>query len=182
MKKLIVLIFISSFFFISCSDEQVEIEKVIELKRASLNAEDTSVKDPKVKGAGHSGDFAFRIDSVNQYSAGFVEYLNDSLVNSRIRVCVNFWARANNPMKGDCYALSLCKKDGSCTWNTFDVINYNAKPNEWVNIVDSVTLTEEQFNDTGSLIKLFAFNANKSTVVDFDDITIQIKKVYTVLE
>lgn len=182
MKKLVTLILAGSIIFTSCSDEPIEVEKSVVLKNVTLTAEDTLSMDPKVKGQGHTGDFAFRTDSVNQYSAGFVEYLQDSLVNSKIRVCVNFWAKSTNPQKGDCLALSFCKKDGACTWNSIDVVNYTTKPNEWVNIIDSITYTAEQFNDSGSLIKVFAFNPNKITTVDFDDINIQIKKVHTVLE
>ncbi len=182
MKKIIILLLINSMFFTSCSDDLIEVEKTVELKNITLTAEDTLSADSRVKGQGHSGDFAFRIDSSNQYSAGYVENLNDSLLNSKIRVCLNFWAKSTNPLKGDCLALSFCKKDGACSWNSFDVVNYTTKPNEWVNVVDSFTYNADQFNEAGCLIKVFAFRGNKSTIVDFDDVNIKIKKIYTVLE
>lgn len=183
MKKFITLIIISSFLFVSCSDELVEVEKTIDLKKVTLNAEDSlTALGYRIKGAGHSGDFAYRTDSANQHSAAIVENLHDSLVNSSIRVCVNFWVKSTNPIKGDCLGLTFCKKDGTCTWNSFDIINYTSKPNEWVNIIDSITYNANQFTEPGSLIKVFAFNPNKTTAVDFDDINIQIKKVYTVVE
>lgn len=183
MKKIELLVMISSFIFTACSDELVEVEKTVELKKATLSAEDTlAALGFRMQGAGHAGDFAYRTDSLNQYSAGFAENLQDSLVGSKIRVCVNFWAKSTNPLKGDCLGVTLCKKDGSCTWNSFDVNNYTTKPNEWVNINDSITYNAGQFNETGSLIKVFAFNPNKTTIVDFDDINIVIKKVYTVTE
>ncbi len=183
MKKLITLIFAASFLFVSCSDELVEVEKTIELKKLTLNAEDTlAALGNRIKGGGHTGDFAYRTDSANQHSAAIVENLNDSLVNSSIRVCVNFWAKSTNPIKGDCLGVTFCKKDGSCTWNSFDIATYTSKPNEWINIIDSVTYNVDQFREAGSFIKAFGFNPNKTTAVDFDDITIQIKKVYTVVE
>lgn len=183
MKKLITLIFVSSILFTSCSDELVEVEKTVVLKKVTLSAEDTlTALGYRIKGGGHSGDFAFRTDSANQYSAAFLENLQDSLVGSRIRVCVNYWVKTTNPLKGDCLALTLCKKDGSCTWNSFDIVKYTSKANEWVNIVDSITYNADQFNEPGSLVKLFAYNPNKTTTVDFDDIIIEIKKVDTVVE
>jgi hypothetical protein len=183
MKKIALLIVVSSFFLQSCSNELVEVEKTIELKKANLNAEDTiAALGFRIQGAGHSGDFAYRTDSVNQYSAAFAENLQDSLVGSKIRVCVNFWAKSTNPLKGDCLGVTFCKKDGSCAWNGFDIINYTAKSNEWVNIIDSLTYSADQFAEAGSLIKVFAFNPNKTTIVDFDDINIVIKKVYIVAE
>jgi len=182
MKTFIAILFVYSFLFASCSDETMEVEKSTEISQATLNAEDSTSLDPKIKGQGHTGNFAYRIDSANQYSAGFSQNLEDSLLGSSIRVCVNFWAKATDVKKGDCLALSFCKKNGECTWNSFDILNYHAKPNEWINIVDSVTFAENQFNDSNNLIKIFAFHANKNTIVDFDDITIKIKKIYTVLE
>jgi hypothetical protein len=182
MKKLIPFILFASVILVSCDDEVTEVEKTAEFKKITLTAEDTLSTDPRVKGQGHTGDFAYRIDSINQYSAGFYENLNDTLVGSRIRVCLNYWVKSTNPLKGDCLALSFVKKDGSLTWNSFDVVNYTNKPNEWVNVIDSLTYTADQFSEGGCVIKVFAFSGNKSTIVDFDDVTITLKKVYTVAE
>jgi hypothetical protein len=182
MKNVIAIVFAFSFLFASCSDETIEEEKSTELLQVLLNAEDSLSNEPRVKGQGHTGNFAYRIDSANQYSAGFFHNLNDSLLGSSIRVCVNFWAKANDVKKGDCLALSICKKNGECSWNSFDILNYNAKPNEWINIVDSITFNEEDLKDSNNSIKVFAFHADKNTIVDFDDISIKIKKVYTVIE
>lgn len=182
MKKIIALFCAYSILFISCSDDTIEVEKTLELKQVVLNAEDSTSIDPRTKGEGHSGNFAYRIDSANQYSAGFFQNLEDSLLGSSIRVCVNFWAKATDVKKGDCLALSFCKKNGECTWNSFDILNYKAKPNEWINIVDSITFNKEEFKDSNNSIKVFAYHANKNTIVDFDDMTITIKKVYTVME
>jgi hypothetical protein len=182
MKKIIIFLLACSTITISCSDDTIEVEKSTELKQVLLTAEDSTCIDPRVKGQGHTGSFAYRIDSANQYSAGFFQNIEDSLIGSSIRVCVNFWAKANDVKKGDCLALSFCKKNGECTWNSFDILNYKAKPNEWINIVDSVTFSKEEFKDSTNLIKVFAFHADKNTIVDFDDITIKIKKIYTVIE
>ncbi len=182
MKTFIAVLFVYSFLFASCSDETMEVEKSTELLHVLLNAEDSTSIDSRVKEQSHTGNFAYRIDSANQYSAGFFHNIDDSLLGSSIRVCVDFWAKANDVKKGDCLAISICKKNGECTWNSFDILNYNAKPNEWINIVDSITFNEVDLKDSNNLIKVFAFHADKNTIVDFDDISIKIKKVYSVIE
>ncbi len=183
MKKITVLIASATFFLCSCKEGLIEIEKTTDIKKITLTAEDSiPVESSRVKGIGHTGDYAFRTDSLNQYSAGFVENLNDSLINSSIRICVDFWCKSSNPMKGDGLALSYNLKDAAIFWGTMDPVNYGAKANEWVNVKDSITFTAEQFKESGMLVKFFGINGNKKATVDFDDISVTIKKVETVLE
>lgn len=183
MKKIALLIVSATFFLFSCADEPLEIEKTIELKKITLTAEDSIPFEPtRLKGIGHTGDYAFRTDSLNQYSAGVIENLHDSLINSRIRVCVDYWVKSSNPLKGDGMAISYHLKDATVYWGSFDLINYGAKVNEWINIKDSITFSADQFREPGMFIKLYGFNGSKQAAVDFDDINITFKKVYMVYE
>lgn len=183
MKKLSFLLLSSSIIFFSCGEEQVEVEKTSEFKKYTLTAEDSIPAEPtRVKGIGHTGDYAFRTDSLNQYSAGVVEMLNDTLINSGIRVYVDFWVKTSNPIKGDGMAISFNSKDAMVFWKTYDPIEYGAKANEWINIKDSITFNANQVTQPGMFVKLFGFNANKKAIMDFDDINVTFKKVYTVLE
>jgi hypothetical protein len=183
MKNFTLLLTSAAIILASCAEEPLEIEKPIELKKITLTAEDSIPVEPtRIKGIGHTGDYAFRTDSLNQYSAGIVEMLPDSLINSRIRVCVDFWVKSSNPLKGDGLAISYNLKETMMFWKTFDPINYGAKANEWINIKDSVTFNADQFKEPGVFIKLFGFNANQKANMDLDDINVSIKKIYTVLQ
>ena len=182
MKKIKILL-LSSVVFFSCGEEKIEVEKTTEFKKYTLTAEDSIPVEPtRLKGIAHMGDYAYRTDSSNQYAAGVVEMLHDTLINSCVRVCLDFWVKSSNPIKGDGMAISFNSKDATVFWKTYDPIEYGAKTNEWINIKDSITFNSNQINQSGMFIKLFGYNANKKSIMDFDDINITFKKVYTVLE
>lgn len=183
MKKTVILILSSIVVFASCNREVKNVEKTIFLKKISLNAEDSIPAEPsRIQGVGHSGNYGYRTDTLNQYSAGVIESLNDSLINSSIRVCANFWIKTSNPIKGDGLALSVQENETSIFWKVFDVSEYGAKQNEWINIVDSIDVQADLLSKPGIIFKFFGFNANKKSVIDFDDINVELKKVYVVQE
>ena len=183
MKKITVLMASATLFLFSCGEGPIEVEKTTVLKKITLTAEDSIPNGSiRVKGIGHSGDYAYRTDSLSQYGFGIQENFDDSLINTSIRVCVDFWVKSSSPLKGDGLALSYNLKETIIFWQSFDPFIYGAKPNEWINIKDSVTFHADQFKESGMLVKLFGFNANKKAIVDFDDINITIKNVYTVSE
>ncbi len=182
MKKLITLLFVTSILFASCSDDAVEKEKIIEIKRVSLNAEDTTSQEPRVKGQGHSGAFSFRMDSAHIYSAGFIEYLPDSLLNSNLRICVNYWTKSTAPAKGQGMAVSFQDNEKGYVWATIEPINYGAKANEWVNVIDSVNVSADVVNKKGLFFKVFGYSNDKASILDVDDISIVIKKIAIVTE
>lgn len=178
------LLALSTFFLSSCGDGGEE-EKEIITTIATLNAtaEDTLVDPPtRVEAPAHGGKFVFRNDSMHDFAGGQVIYLNDSLMNSTLRVVVDYWTKSSNPMKGDGFAAAFQTETEMIQWFNFDLIYYGAKPNEWVHIKDSITITPEMYNKPGVLFKFFSYCPNKKAIVDSDDITITVKKIETITE
>lgn len=171
-------ILISAAFLTSCSDEPEEIEKTTTIATISANAEDSLITpDGRFHGGAHSGQYIYRTDSAYQYAATMRYDINDSLINSSLRVIINFWAKADNPIKGDGIAISFQDDEQSYIWANIDPIAFGAKPNEWLNIIDSVTIPSDKVSKKGLFFKFFAYNPNKKAIMDIDDINIKIKKV-----
>lgn len=169
--------------FTSCGGKSEEVERITNLITITANAEDSLVdKTSRVQTQAHAGQFVFRTDSLHEYAATMRYNLNDSLINSNLRVVFNFWARTSNPIKGDGLAVSFQDDAAANYWGAFELINYGAKPNEWINIVDSISITPDKVNKTGLFFKFFGFNANKKAVMDFDDINITVKRIEHVIE
>jgi hypothetical protein len=167
----------------SCGDEPKEVEKITTVATYSYNAEDTLVdKGTRFQGEAHGGQFVFRADSLHSYSGTTRFDLNDSLVNSNLRVVLNFWAKANTPVKGDGFAVSFQDDEKGYFWGTFEPFTYGAKPNEWVNIIDSVNIDASLYTKTKLYFKFFSYTNNKSSVLDIDDVNITVKKVEKVME
>lgn len=167
----------------SCGGAPKEVEKVTIIATLAANAEDTLVdKNSRFQGEAHSGQYMFRTDSMHQYGATMKFDLNDSLINSNLRVILSFWAKSNNPSKGDGMAVSFQDDEKNFVWATIDPISYGAKPNEWINIIDSVNVPAEHIRKTGLYFKFFSISNNKQNIMDVDDIKITIKKVETTTE
>lgn len=181
-KILFASLSLSAMFLASCKEPK-EVEKTTILNTISLDAEDTLTDNhSRVEGIGHSGKFAFRTDSTNEYAATTKINLNDSLVNSSVRIVLNYWTKTNNPLKGDGISVAFQDDAEMVLFSSLDAIKYGAKPNEWLNIIDSVTIKAEQYTKKGMYFKVFGFNPNKKAQVDIDDIKITLKKVDIVLE
>lgn len=172
--------------FAACGEGPVEVEHAALITTISnVNAEDTatdkSYRTPT--GSAHSGQFAYRTDSVNPYSGGLVYYVPDSLLNVKARIIADFWVKTSNPLKGDGLAISFQDEVSpqASYYGSFDLSSYNLKANEWTNVKDSVTIDLTPTNPK-MFFKIFGFNSNRKAVIDFDDINISIKKVYTTVE
>ena len=162
----------------SCGNSSESTVKITTLFTSNATAEDTLIDNvTRFSGIGHSGQFAYRTDSVKQYAATSIYPIHDTLINSDLRVNINYWVKATNPVKGDGLALSLQDNATTFLWKTFDLANYGAKANEWINVVDSVDIHANQVLKSGLLLKFFGFNANKQAIIDFDDIYVTIKKI-----
>lgn len=182
-KILITSLALSLIFFVSCNGPLEEIETTTVLSTITLNAEDSVVENySRSKNNGHSGQFSFRTDSTNEYAATTKIDIHDSLVNSAIRIVLNYWTRTSNPLKGDGVSVAFQDDKEMISFFSFDAINYGIKANEWINIIDSVTISPEMNNKSGRYFKVFGFNPNKKAKVDIDDINITVKKVVTTLE
>ncbi len=176
-------IFSSLILLNSCDDQPDITEKSVVIATLSANAEDTLIdKASRFEGEAHGGKFVYRTDSAVEYAVPFIYELNDSLINSDLRVIVNFWARAKTPLKGDGFAMSFQDKENIILWSNFDPIVYGAKPNEWINVIDSINITGNMVSKSGLLFRCFAYNPNKKTIMDFDDVSITIKKTVKITE
>lgn len=181
-KILFASLSLSVMFWASCSEPK-EVEKLTVLNTISLNAEDTlNDNHSRVEGIGHSGKFAFRTDSNNQYAATTIVPIPDSLANKGVRIILNFWIKTTNPLKGDGFAAAYQDNNTMFLYSSYEAINYGAKPNEWLNIVDSITIKATDNNKPGRFFKLFAFNPNRKAQVDYDDISFTLKKIDIVKE
>ncbi len=182
-NKFIIGLFALSVFGLTSCKEKVEVEKSILLQKLIANAEDTLV-DPgtRTKGSGHNSDFSFRTDSIHEYAAGQNYSVNDTLVNSSIKIVIDLWVKSSNPIKGDGFAASFQNDQAIAQWLFFDLVNYGAKSNEWVNIKDSVTIPADKYTTPSMYFKFFGFAPNKKAIIDFDDINITVKKVYKTIE
>ncbi len=177
-KTILSLLVLNTFFITSCDDGGGDKEIISDIVKLSANAEDTLVDmSTRVEAPAHSGKFVFRADSLHTYSAAQTFNLNDTLMNSSLRVCLDFWAKSSNPLKGDGFAVAFQTADVMISWSTLDLVYYGAKPNEWINIKDSVTIPVEMYNKPGMLFKFFGYIPSQKAVVDIDDINITVKKI-----
>lgn len=182
-QKILFLSLTFGMLFLASCKAPSEVEKVTVLENISLNAEDTLVDNhSRVQGIGHAGQFAFRTDSTNEYAATTIINIPDSLVNKGVRLVLNFWIKTTNPLKGDGFAAAYQDNNEMFLYTSFEAVNYGAKPNEWLNIVDSITIKAADNTKPGRFFKLFAFNPNRKAQVDYDDINFTLKKVDVVLE
>ena len=173
----------SLILLMSCGGEPKEVEKITTVATYSYNAEDTLVdKGTRFQGEAHGGQFVFRADSIKNYSGTTKYDLHDSLINSNLRVVLNFWAKANNPSKGDGFAVSFQDDEKVYFWGTFEPFSYGARPNEWVNIVDCVSIDGSLYTKTKLYFKFFSYVNNKTSVLDIDDVNITVKKIEKVIE
>lgn len=185
-KTILSFLLLSTLLNTSCnSDEEVEKDVVSFIAKVSTNAEDT-IKD-KANGAisdasAHSGKYIYRTDSINEYSGGQEFNLNDSLMNSTLRVCFNFWAKSSIPSKEAGLAIAFQTTDEMVSFTMVDLLTYGAKPNEWVNIVDSIIIPHEYYNKPGMLFKVFGHSPAKKGIMDLDDINVTFKKIETIEE
>lgn len=175
------LLLLSSLFFFSCSEMQ-EVEKVTMLESKTADLEDTANFQPtRQSGEAHSGKFFSRTDSVNHYGASHVFPLHDSLIQSDIRIYVNVWMRSADLGQRHSFAVALHDGDNVLNWTEFMVDKYNAQPNQWVNIKDSVTFMGNTISKPGMQIKAFPYNNNGKAILDADDIEVTLKKVDKVM-
>ena len=181
MKKTLFFIGVLAFSIAcltSCGDSSESKTKMTTIYTSNATAEDTLIDNvTRLSGIGHNGQFAYRTDSLKQYAATAIYQIHDTLINSDLRVNINYWVKASNPIKGDGLALSMQDNQTTFLWRTFDLANYGAKSNEWINVVDSIDIHANQVLKSGMFFKFFGFNANKQAIIDFDDINITIKKV-----
>lgn len=182
-KILFISLSLSALFLASCKGELKEVEHVTVLSTINMDAEDTLVDNhSRVQGIGHLGQFAFRTDTINEYAATTIVKIPDSLANKGVRLVLNFWIKTSNPLKGDGFAAAYQDEKEMFLYTSFEAVNYGAKPNEWLNIVDSITIKAADNTKPGRFFKLFAFNPNRKAQVDYDDIKLTLKKVDVVLE
>jgi hypothetical protein len=187
MTFLLSALLISVCFFEGCKPP-VEIEKTSLITRINMNGEDTLYTNAdystRIKGQAREGMYSFRADSLHEYAAGVKIVLHDSVLNSAIRVVLNFWIKSNiQPLKGDGMAVSFFnQKEELTSWASFDLIKYSIKADEWVNVIDSVTIPAEKIDQSGMFFKIFAYNPNKKADIDVDEVNITLKKVYKVME
>lgn len=182
---LVSAVFACNLVFTSCS-EPMEVEKVTLLEKRAFTAEDSLIDQySRIRGDGHSGSYFSRTDSTNLYGIGTIYSINDTNINSDLRVCVDLWARTNIIDPGFIYAVSLQEGDKVISWQQLDVLKQLPTPNKWTNVKDSITFSGSLINKPGLIIKAFAYNPNnasKTLVFDGDDLEISFKKVEKVLE
>lgn len=182
-KLFLSALFIGVIAITSCSGPEEEKEVITTIFSVNANAEDSLIDPPsRHQGDAHSGQFAYRTDSASQYGATVIYNINDSILNSGLRIVTDFWAKSTNPVKGDGLAVSFQDNEKIYQWTNIDPIAYGAKPNEWIHIVDSINIPADQVVKSGLLLKFFSFNANKIATVDLDDINISVKRVQKIIE
>ncbi len=178
---LIVFLFIA----VSCKSPK-EVEKPFIVTQINLDAEDTLLVNvdhsTRIQGTAHSGKYSYHADSAHIYGGTVKIDLDDTLVGSPIRLILNFWMKSSNPTKGNGLAVAFQDNNTMMSWAGFDLINYGAKPNEWINIVDSITIPAENYLTSGMFFKIFAYAPNLKANVDIDDVNITVKQMVKVME
>lgn len=172
----LIIIMLFSLVLCSCVKQPKEQQRLV--KQVLLTFEDTLAIGQKTQGDAASGSYFVHMDKAAQFGAGYFFKIPDSLVNKHIRVIIECKARKKHSGSGQTIVVSL-QPDNTIVnlWTSLDMDVLINKKNQWVTVSDSTQITPEQNNKPGNEIRVFGFNSNQQSYLDYDDLKITYKEI-----
>lgn len=170
-NKILLLSMITSFFFISCQEEEepalFKQTQIFDIDNGVFNT-NTYVEGPDA----HSGKRFSRADVGNNYGFFYSYILPDSLIGKNVAVDLNVWVRTGDLSNGCEFVVSASSKDSIILWQGSGVKNAIKAANEWTNVNTTVIISSELTAKPNFKITLLAHNGDAKSFFDVDDLKV----------
>lgn len=174
MKSIVFIIITFIFILISCnsSDKKISPERIFDIN-VNLENDFINIESTRKQYNSHSGEYYSGVDSINQYGAGYVKQIEDTLKGFNLKLIISAWLRESNSPGEGSIAISVNKPDGTIKdWNGLKVKTPNFKEKEWIHITDTFKYQADFLADVKE-IKIFALKQHGKDLLDVDDLKIK---------
>lgn len=145
-----------------------DLEKALMWNESSNNAQ-TITRDPDA----HSGRFVTKLDSIAQFGFLFKGKLGDINNKPMKSATASMWVKVKNLNANATLVLAIDSAGKLLKWQGTDIKGLVKKPNEWVEIKNSITI-EDKLNKPGYTFGFYLWNKSKEEIMG-DDMYLEFK-------